>query len=346
MHLFACNPLRQEPLCQELARLWPHATITELEPGLVACALGAITPSVKRQPAVAFATQVLPDARLVSATSVNGWAQLLAVELAAALCASQPWRLHLLASPAMATGTRRLALIEQAVGALQKKKQRQLARQQVLSAETPFVKDEALVQLAMVNPEQAYLSVALPTTRQAWRRTLSRFPAGMVTLTEDRGPPARAYLKLTEALMHLGHSPGPQDVCVDLGSSPGSWTYVALALGARVIAVDRSPLRDDLMQHPRLEFCRGDAFTFAPPTPVDWLLCDVIAYPDRIMALLDTWLTRKDCRFFVVTLKFRGTSDYACIETCKTLLNRCRARYGMRAMQFNKNEITVYGRVL
>ena len=33
-------------------------------------------------------------------------------------------------------------------------------------------------------------------------------------------------------------TPGPGDVCVDAGFGPGAWTLVALARGARVVAVD------------------------------------------------------------------------------------------------------------
>jgi 23S rRNA (cytidine2498-2'-O)-methyltransferase len=95
---------------------------------------------------------------------------------------------------------------------------------------------------------------------------------------------------------------------VDLGAAPGSWTYLALNRGAHVTAVDRSPLRQDLMNHPRLRFMRGDAFQFKPPLPVDWLLCDVVAAPERSAELLLRWLRNRWCRHFVVTLKLKHES--------------------------------------
>ena len=128
-----------------------------------------------------------------------------------------------------------------------------------------------------------------------------------------------------------------------LGSSPGSWTYVALNRGARVIAVDRSPLRADLMRHPNLMFVRGDAFRFAPPAPVDWLLCDVIAYPDRVLALLERWLTERWCRKFCATIKFRGHGDYAMLERFKTMLEESGAEFQLRRLNSNKNEVTAMG---
>ena len=61
----------------------------------------------------------------------------------------------------------------------------------------------------------------------------SPFPNGECRFEEDRtGPPSRAYLKLWEALTRLGAWPGPGDTCLDLGASPGGWTWV-LASSAR-----------------------------------------------------------------------------------------------------------------
>ena len=58
-----------------------------------------------------------------------------------------------------------------------------------------------------------------------------------------------------------------------------------------------------VMRSRQLEFRSGDAFRFQPPRPVDWLLCDVIAAPERTAALLLEWLRRGWCRYFAVTLK-------------------------------------------
>src|SRR4029079_14804679 len=108
----------------------------------------------------------------------------------------------------------------------------------------------------------------------------------------------------------LGRWIGADSTCVDLGASPGSWSYVALNRGARVLAVDRAPLRQDLMSHPRVTFRKGDAFSFDPGASVDWLLCDVIAAPERTIELLLRWVRRRQAACFVATIKFKGTDDY------------------------------------
>jgi 23S rRNA (cytidine2498-2'-O)-methyltransferase len=158
-----------------------------------------------------------------------------------------------------------------------------------------------------------------------------------------REAPSRAVQKLAEAELRLDRPIAPGEVCVDLGSSPGSWAWHALERGARVVAVDRSPLRGDLLEHPGLEFVRGDAFGYRPPEPVDWLLCDVIAFPQRTLELLVQWLAAGWCRFFCVTIKFRGTEDYPVLEQFKAELGRQAESFCLRRFTSNKNEVMAVG---
>ena len=66
---------------------------------------------------------------------------------------------------------------------------------------------------------------------------------GIAETPADRDAPSRAFAKLVEAELRFGENIAVGQTCVDLGSSPGSWAYVAVRRGARVVAIDRSPLR-------------------------------------------------------------------------------------------------------
>jgi 23S rRNA (cytidine2498-2'-O)-methyltransferase len=74
-------------------------------------------------------------------------------------------------------------------------------------------------------------------TMLAASRCTSPFRNGEILFVEDHtGPPSRAYLKLWEALTVIGRRPGPGEVCLDLGSSPGGWSWALQRMGAHVIS--------------------------------------------------------------------------------------------------------------
>jgi 23S rRNA (cytidine2498-2'-O)-methyltransferase len=138
-------------------------------------------------------------------------------------------------------------------------------------------------------------------------RCSSAFPNGEVRFVEDKdGPPNRAYLKLWEALTVLRRQPQPGELCVDLGASPGGWTWALAKLKAKVVAVDKAPL--DPRVAPLAEFRQESAFGIEP-FDVDWLFCDVVCYPERLLALVRRWLPH--AKNMVSTVKFQGKTDHA-----------------------------------
>ena len=63
--------------------------------------------------------------------------------------------------------------------------------------------------------------------------TASAFPGGRIYFVENtKEPPNRAYLKLWEVFTLTGRRPVPGELCLDLGSAPGGWTWVLASLGA------------------------------------------------------------------------------------------------------------------
>ncbi|MDR2842417.1 MAG: hypothetical protein LBV52_04380 [Spirochaetaceae bacterium] len=144
----------------------------------------------------------------------------------------------------------------------------------------------------------------------------SPFPGGAIEFEQNKtDPPSRAYLKLQEALTFFKAIPKAGDKCFDAGAAPGGWTWVLLQLGSDVIACDRSPLAPRL-QCARLEFIAHDAFTLNPKDigKVDWLLCDVVCYPKRLLGWIQKWLESELCKNFVCTIKMQGDCDFETVK--------------------------------
>ena len=86
-------------------------------------------------------------------------------------------------------------------------------------------------------------------------KRLRKWPQGVCYFIEDKiNPPNRAYLKLWEALTLLEKHPKPGDTALDLGASPGGWTYVMHSLGATVTAVDKAPLEPRIATLPGINY--------------------------------------------------------------------------------------------
>lgn len=144
-------------------------------------------------------------------------------------------------------------------------------------------------------------------------RCSSSFADGEVRFVENRTePPSRAYLKLWETFTLLGEQPGPGQTCLDLGSSPGGWTWVLARTGARVISVDKAPLAPGVAALPGVDFRPGSGFSLNPADAgrVDWLFSDMACYPGRLLRTVQRWLEAGNAARFVCTLKFQGETDH------------------------------------
>jgi 23S rRNA (cytidine2498-2'-O)-methyltransferase len=175
-------------------------------------------------------------------------------------------------------------------------------------------------------------------TLLAAARCTSLFPHGEVHFVENRsGPPSRAYLKLWEALTLIGCRPGPGERCLDLGSSPGGWSWALQQMGAKVVSVDKAGLAPAIGHLPGIEHWFESAFALDPRAvgPLDWVFSDVVCYPARLLDLVERWLAAGTCRRFVCTVKFQGRTDY---ETAR----RFAAIPGsqLRHLFHNKHELT------
>ena len=336
MHSLLTDDQSEAFLLEELRRSYPTGTHQQVAPRWVRTDAPLDMP-------LAFCRQALPNASEVSAASINAWATLLLESTMNALPQDQPWQLQIVACYGQAhEGLSRCEFIRKAYHERLQKKRRALLRTLQTEAQ-PRNAETSLVQLYLTSPESGYLSVSIAPLPLHYRRNVWPFDKGELPIASDKAAPSRAFAKLVESEQRLGQRIEKGQTVVDLGACPGSWSYVAVHRGAKVISVDRSPVREDLMAHPRLDFVQGDAFKYTPPQPVDWLICDVIAAPDRSIALLLDWVKAKRCRKFIVSLKFKGSEEYAKIDLLKAELPALCSDFYLARLCANKNEVCAFG---
>jgi 23S rRNA (cytidine2498-2'-O)-methyltransferase len=168
-------------------------------------------------------------------------------------------------------------------------------------------------------------------------QTSSVLPMGVATFQENKAIPSRAYLKLWELFTLYEAPPAAGSRVLDLGSSPGGWSWVLCDLQCDVISVDKAALDEKLLKRTNIKVIKKDAFTLQPPDvgAVDTVFSDIICEPKRLFELANVWLESGLCRRFVGSIKFKGKTDFKIIEQfCQTPKSRI---YHLCA---NKHELT------
>jgi 23S rRNA (cytidine2498-2'-O)-methyltransferase len=294
-----------------------------------------------------FGRQVLPGAVLVEGGAIAKVAEGALSALLEPLAAlDRPFRLHCLTPDDPVESTpgelaRRVALVGEVLVQRLKERRRKVFRHYVAGAGAE--PSCALVQLLLHARDRLFASVAVSARLPGGALWPSPFPAGRASIENDWGAPSSAFRKLEEALLWMGRAPVRGERCVDLGAAPGGWTHVALSRGATVTAVDRAALDARLARRSGLTQIKRDGFTFEPSDPpVDWLLCDLIAAPEKSLSLLSRWAEARWCKNLVFHLKFKGSSGYGLVKEVAPLLRA--AGFGAvrcKHLFHDRNEVTV-----
>lgn len=183
------------------------------------------------------------------------------------------------------------------------------------------------------------LEVLLPDFGRAWlaRRDpdlSSPFHEGVPRLRMPGTAPSRSTLKLEEAL-HRFFTPEERErllrhgmTAVDLGAAPGGWTWQMVQRGIAVTAVDNGPMDEALMASGLVTHRMEDAFTWRPGHPVDWLVCDIVDRPARVVELMSEWLENGLCRLAVFNLKLPMKQRWACWQDYRARLEESVAASG------------------
>lgn len=183
-----------------------------------------------------------------------------------------------------------------------------------------------------------------PANSSPWERGIAR-------LRLLREAPSRSALKLEEAMAVLLDDtererfvrPGMH--AADLGAAPGGWSWFLARRGLHVTAVDHGALASGALATGMIDTVAADAFVWRPPTPVDWVVCDIVDKPARVVSLMGQWLQRGDCRHAMFNLKLPMKQRYpAAMEYLQRLRRQLGEDLLLRSKQLyhDREEITVY----
>jgi 23S rRNA (cytidine2498-2'-O)-methyltransferase len=174
------------------------------------------------------------------------------------------------------------------------------------------------------------------------------WPMGIPRLRMPSGAPSRSTLKLAEAFMQFvpGRAFEPGLSAVDLGASPGGWTWQLVKRGFHVVAVDNGPMDAALLDSGQVKHRRTDGFHYEPSDPVDWMVCDMVESPSRIAALVSNWIERGWCRECIFNLKLPMKKRWEEVERCRVMIDEALggAGYYLRLKQLyhDREEVTGY----
>jgi 23S rRNA (cytidine2498-2'-O)-methyltransferase len=180
----------------------------------------------------------------------------------------------------------------------------------------------------------------------------SPWPMGIARLRMPSGSPSRSTLKLAEAFMEFLDEKDrakrlvPGMTAIDLGASPGGWTWQLVQRGLMVIAVDNGPMDAALLDTGQVKHRRDDGFHYRPAEPVDWMVCDMVESPSKIARLAAKWIGEDWCRETVFNLKLPMKKRWEEVERCRAIIDEALGGGGyylrMKHLYHDREEVTVY----
>ncbi|MFT5161927.1 MAG: 23S rRNA (cytidine2498-2'-O)-methyltransferase [Alteromonadaceae bacterium] len=140
---------------------------------------------------------------------------------------------------------------------------------------------------------------------------------------------------------------------VDLGASPGGWTYQLVRRGMIVTAVDNGPMDEKLMETGQVRHRMEDGFKYVPSRKnIHWLVCDMIERPSKVANLMAWWLVEGYCNEAIFNLKLPMKKRYDVAKECfaqiDEVLKENGIKYKLQAkhLYHDREEITVHLRNL
>jgi 23S rRNA (cytidine2498-2'-O)-methyltransferase len=176
----------------------------------------------------------------------------------------------------------------------------------------------------------------------------SPWPMGIPRLRMPGAAPSRSALKLAEAMLEFtaGRQLEPGLAAVDLGASPGGWTWQLVQRGFMVTAVDNGPMDARLMESGQVKHRRDDGFRYRPPDPVHWMVCDMVESPAKIARLAARWIAEGWCAESIFNLKLPMKKRYEEVLRCRAIIDEALGGKGyylrMKHLFHDREEVTAY----
>lgn len=177
---------------------------------------------------------------------------------------------------------------------------------------------------------------------------------GIARLKFPPAAPSRSTLKLDEAFHTFLSADQRQSLlqpgmrAVDLGASPGGWTYQFVRRKIKVTAVDNGKLDEELIKSGLVTVVASNGLTFTPREPVEWLVCDMIETPARVCETTIKWFERGLCDRAIITLKLpmkkRLEEVQARMSDVKEKIKAVNGSLAVKAkhLYHNRDEVTLY----
>jgi 23S rRNA (cytidine2498-2'-O)-methyltransferase len=212
---------------------------------------------------------------------------------------------------------------------------------------------QARLHVMLTSGTTAYVGVSYPPNSAAAM-------GGIPRLKVPREAPSRSATKLDEAIhwfLDEGKTPSslfvPGSWAVDLGAAPGGWTFQLVQRGINVMAVDNGPMNPDLMNSGFVRHYKQDGYTFQPPKPVAWMVCDIADKPARTIDMVAEWLTKGWCQRTIFNLKLPMKQRYAEVQHLLSRLShkvqhqlpQAQLTLAAKQLYHNREEITVYATI-
>ncbi|MCL7930559.1 23S rRNA (cytidine(2498)-2'-O)-methyltransferase RlmM [Halomonas llamarensis] len=185
----------------------------------------------------------------------------------------------------------------------------------------------------------------------------SELPGGIRRLRSPSRAPSRSTLKLEEAWHEFIPKQerevrlSPHMTAADLGAAPGGWTWQLVQKGMYVYAIDNGPMNAELMASGQVDHLKEDGFTWEPPQRLDWLVCDIVDKPMRVLAMVERWLVRRWCKEAVFNLKLPMKKRWEEVGKCLSHLESSLHQAGVKSqircrhLYHDREEVTVHVRL-